>query len=526
MVILLSLFLNNLFKNIFSSTKTNLILKFVTVITLFIFLPIIFRQPNLSSYRIDNNQQITNHKKSAFSKRRPNIIWIVLDTVRKDHLSCYGYSRETTPNIDKFSKDGVIFTNYISTAPWTLPSHASMFTGLYSSQHGAVHSDKKNELCLPLSKEQVTIAEILKDQNYNTAGFSSNGVVSKWNNFDQGFNFYFHENGTFNNFLEGLIIRTSNSLKGKIRSHRSLRINRFYVSSEINNVLFHWLDKNNSYPMFLFLNYMDAHYGTFYLPGKFSDLYNFSWNKMEKMKKEEIVRGMEEVNKSLQQIHYDWLDCRMRFLDFNLGNLFQKLKLLNIYDNSIIILVSDHGELYGEHKSFDHHLDLYNELINVPLIIKYPKEMDMKGIVDKYIQTVDIMPEVLSKLKIDYPQAVQGQPFDQVNHPIVSELFKSRQISELYPERYYRDLKAIFSKDGTVFKYIKSTNDKNELFNITEDPLELINIVAEKNEIKNKMENEITDWSHFLKPVQFKNERNPKMNKELTDQLKALGYIK
>ncbi|NOY59403.1 MAG: sulfatase-like hydrolase/transferase [Calditrichaeota bacterium] len=499
-------------------SERNIKLLSISILLLFILsIPLVFKNSCLTFYKIEDYH--AEQSKLEQLKGKPNIIWIVLDTVRKDHLSCYGHRRRTTPNIEKFSKDGMLFTNYISTAPWTLPSHASMLTGLYSSEHGAHIVDTDEDyVTSPLDDKNLTIAEILKEHGYNTAAFISNfGTINRAHNFEQGFNFFCDGRSYFYSSFWGLLAFNVNFLQN-FKDNPIFRINKYRLSPEINKTILIWLKKNRTSPFFLFINYMEAHSGTNYLPKPYSSLYDFSWQKW--------LNGSSGNTAEKQKIKFDWYDCRITYLDHHIGQLFTKLKELNLYDNAIIVVVADHGELFGEHGSYGHVTDLYNELINVPLIVKYPNYLNKQGVENKYVQTVDIMPEILFTLEMTLPEGISGQPFNKVDHQIIAELFKNKKIAHKDFKRYYRDLKAIFSLDSSAFKYIKSSNERNELYNLLIDPHETNNIINSKEKIVRDLDSKLIDWISSLRHLKKRTNKNKKISSELKKNLKALGYIK
>ncbi len=458
---------------------------------------------------------------------KPNVIWIVLDTARRDHFSCYGYEREITPNIDRFAQDGILFTNYISTAPWTLPSHSSLFTGLYTSEHGA-HFARKGPLYLPMPQKVKTVAEILSENGWKTAAISANTMLSKKNNFDQGFQFFYSKENAFREFFWGML--TSQIFPDIWNKWGFLRINVYSLSSELNKVVFQWLEKNRDEPFFLFLNYMEPHHGGKYIPGEAGGRFGVDWGLWNDMYKsldlEAIVHKKKKISEHAYQLNRDWLDTKMVYLDENIGHLFDFLKANNLYDNSYIFLLSDHGDLFGEHYSFGHTMELYNELIHVPLIIKYPEKFQKKGISDEFVQNVDLMPELLSCLNLPIPDEISGQPLEKTNHDIISELFRRSELT-LNKQRYSRDLKAIFdNSESDLFKFIQSSNGKHELYDLKTDSLELHNIFSEKKKVAEELNNRLNEWRKSVKTVKRSESELKKLDKRTKDRLRALGYIR
>ncbi len=493
---------------------------------IFILLPQVLKKPSMAQFFNEEYNEAAFRQNS----NKPNVIWIVLDTARKDQFSCYGNDRITTPNIDRFAQDGVMFTNYISTAPWTIPSHASMFTGMYTSKHGARFAKKnENGLFKFLPLEAVTIAEVLQKNGYNTGAVISNTILSSNANFDQGFNFYYSKVNEFSDFFWGLFC---GQVYPNIWNDLGLfRINVYQLAPSVNKTAIRWVEENETNPFFLFLNYMEPHTGGKYFPGKYDDYFGIDWGDWTRMYNSLDVEAIVYKEKSLtdqqKQVNKDWLDNKMLFLDNHVGVLLDKLKKLNLYDNSIIAVLSDHGHLFGEHYSFGHTMELYNELIHVPLIIKYQKQMKRTGTSQKYIQTVDLMPEILKLMGLEIPAKVQGQDFENINHQIVSELFQTKNL-DINVERYARDIKAIYDdQNQEIYKYIKSTNNKNELFNLTNDSLESQNIVSESPDLEEIFNRKILNWMNSFEPIKESlNKDGNALDEKTRQKLRALGYIK
>lgn len=459
---------------------------------------------------------------------KPNVILIVMDTARKDHLSCYGASRKTTPNIDQFSKEGILFTRYISTAPWTIPSHASLFTGMFTSKHGARFTQGERVFS-PLPKECVTLAEVLQANGWKTIGISANTILSHKSNFDQGFDFYYAKLNDFRDFFWGSLCGIV--FKEIWNKWNFLRINVSRLSSDINRLVYRQLDQISAEPFFLFINYMEPHHGLKYLPGKYNRLYGNDWGDWQKMYDsldiDEIVHKRKAVSEAEKQINDNWLDNKMQFMDFHIGQLFKKLKELNFYDNSIIILLSDHGDLFGEHYSFGHSMELYHELIHVPLIIKYPTSLGRTGICNTVVQNIDLMPQILTDLGLPLPDGIQGQKFADINHEIISELFRRGDLTYNKP-RYDRDLKAIydFQNQQGYYKYIQATNGDNELFDIKADSLELKNIISENPDLAQSLIDRLFEWRKAIRPVIDTSQVQQKIDQKTKERLKALGYVR
>lgn len=482
-------------------------------------------RPSAASFQI--------HKPAALSEpalpNAKNIIWIVMDTARRDQISIYGGDPERTPKIDAFSKDALVMNRAISAAPWTIPSHASMFTGMFPSKHGADRNVPGGRFTNPLSPDNLTIAEILQSYGYDTACIAANVAgLSRDFGFDQGFNYYFDTRPLAFHLFFGQVL---SMLPESFRANQ-LRVNEIPISPEINGVVYDWLDRRpKEQPFFLFINYMEPHDGVEYIPEPFYSMYGFKKSEYDKVfegfDQSKVVHFEAEVTPAQQEMFVKLLARRIYFLDHHIGKLLAKLKDDGLYDDAFIIITADHGELNGEHYSFGHNTDLYNELIWVPLLVKYPGAA-RTGFSNRTVQTIDIMPELLKHLNIPIPEEVQGQPFDEVTHQIISELFEQKKAQALlFPERYYRDLRAIYSNvDGDSLKYIWSSNGKDELYDMATDTFELNNIVQLKPEAVKKLEAELNEWLKSFRPIGTDNEGKMKYSKEVEERLRSLGYLK
>ncbi len=461
-----------------------------------------------------------------------NIIWIVTDTARRDHLSIYNGKQETTPALSKFAEEALVFDRAIATAPWTLPSHASMFTGMYPSKHGA-HYVGDAMFSTPLLPENLTIAELLAAHGYQTAGICANNAgLSRALGCHQGFQYYFDARPlVFSLFWGKLMLALPDDFRVD-----ELWVNEVALSSEINPVVEDWLtghDKER--PFFLFINYMEPHGGIAFIPEPYDSMYGFDRDRQpdifQDFDADRVIHFRDEVTAEQREFWTSYVQRKLTFMDHNLDALFENLKARGLFDDALIVINSDHGELFGEHNSFGHNTDLYNELIAVPMMVKYPNSQK-RGRFEKMVQTVDIMPELLAEVEIPIPENLQGQPFEQANHPVVAELFQQvhNAHAKRNPKRYFRDLKAIYAKvaDDSL-KYIWSSDYKSELFDLTSDPAELRDTAVQDSVRVDSMQARLDRWSESFSPMQLTNHlktTDDAADKELRERLKSLGYLK
>ena len=275
--------------------------------------------------------------RSPQSDRPPNFIVYLVDTLRADHLQCYGYSRATSPHLDQLAEDGVLFEQAYSSAPWTRPSVASLFTGLWYSFHGAGYSTG-------LEGTFDTLAERMRDRGFETAAFVCNGRIHAQSlNFEQGFSEF-----------------TAVGLKtGSL------------LATDVNRLVLPYLERNRDRPFFLYLHTVDPHAP--YAPhpsvaGRFQRNYDGAMNPA--YSHAEMLEKLPDLSREDLQYFIDCYDEEILFNDLAFGQLVEKLKDMGLYENTHILFVSDHGEEFQEHGGFGHCDRLWQPLLRIPMVWK------------------------------------------------------------------------------------------------------------------------------------------------------------
>ena len=463
----------------------------------------------------------------------PNVIMIVMDTVRTDHMSIYGYERDTTPNLKKFSEDATLFSGAIAASDMTLSTHASIFTGMYASQHGA-HYDPPAYGGRPLSDKLHTIAEILSEKGYSTMGVVANhGYLSYRFNMNQGFHYYdqklpvpfLGKGGIQKHYIIGSIrdILT-------ILAPPPIFDQWYRRAEEINREAFTLLNKvkKDNVPFFLFINYMDAHepyippppFDTFY-PGKIK---RFTTARYFSLVKDVIQFGQKVTDKEQNHLLSQY-DGGIAYIDFNIWKLIEQLKKLGLYENSIIVITSDHGEVFGKRNLFGHGVSVYQDQVHVPLIIKYPNTRKQR-VVNEFVSSIDIMPTILNVLGCDIPKELPGQSLLKYEYgeygkarSVISESFPNAKLTKWFTG-FDRVERAIFSGS---YKLINSTAGKRELYDLSIDQNEEENLYNSANDhISNELEEML---NQFVKKVHSEADSSIKVDKDTLEHLKALGYI-
>ena len=301
-------------------------------------------------------------------RKNLNVVLIVMDAVRADHLSCYGYNKPTTPFLEELAGNGVLFEGAFASAPWTPPSHASLFTGTYPSRHGVDVNEN-----LYLGEENTTLAQILATTGYRTFAILPDAHLSSARGFHRGFNDYVEMFRLPHFKLDFGIIETS---------ARSLLLGRDKRSSLINKLVKRWLTDNavRDIPFFAFINYKTAH-NRYQSPWPFRRRFEIKPAATQDKKKLDYfseaggysyMAGKFDMSEEDLAVVRSRYDGAMACIDHRIRDLVQFLKAQDPYDDTLIIVTADHGENFGEHRLAYHLFCLYDSLIRVPLIFHAP----------------------------------------------------------------------------------------------------------------------------------------------------------
>lgn len=457
--------------------------------------------------------------------QKPNVLLIVLDTVRADHLSVYGYERDTSPSLEAFAQEATLFSNAIAPGAMTLSSHGSLFTGLYSREHGA-HYDPWNDYPhgRPLSPEFSTLAEMLFDNGFRTLGVVANhGYLSEAFGMSQGFDYYSIHLPLYRLSYAFCLRRVVQASIDLIAPYFRWNL-EFSRAEPINDEVFGLLDKaaTQRASFFLFINYMDAHV-PYIPPSPYQDRY-LETDYDPRVSATEIfddrIRGRREVSKEERAQLAAQYDGEIAYLDLHIGRLLSRLRDLGLYDNTCIIVTSDHGEALGERNLVLHGVSVYQDQIHVPLIIKLPHQ-EAPRVVNTPVSLIDVLPTVMELLEYEIPDNVEGRSLLPSNdgdpRSVISESFPSGMMLELN-EEFDRVERSIISGR---FKYVHSTSGKRELYDLSSDPREL-NTLHETNLLSLELQGKLDEW---LASTYRQYEMVDRLDEDALDRLRALGYI-
>ncbi|MFK7805249.1 MAG: sulfatase [Anaerolineae bacterium] len=520
--------------------------------------------------------------------KKPDILMIVLDTQRVDRLSCYNPESNLTPNLKRFSEQSVVFENGVSAAQWTIPSHASMFTGLYPTAHQLTQSN------LRLASDTPHAAEILAANGYKTAGFCNNPLVGVLDNdLKRGFQEFYNYAGSFPNRPEfhkkSLFGQIGDSISGFMRRYIGMPIQQWFGRSErafsislsplFTPLWSKWFsfkgqnknavldvaefvrrnDGERDAPFFAFLNLMETHL-PFYPPIEYVERIH-----PELAKNREARRVMQEWNSEAyrwsrplpdgltdleSQVLNGWYDVETHYQDEFLKNLFDALGKRKNAENTLTIIVGDHGDGLGEHGYFGHAFNAYEELLHVPLIMHWPAMFKQEGKrIAGPVSSRRVFHTMLSAAGVD-GSSISTTSEAELKALSLTEVVEGRDVeqqtafSEVYPPLNFvkamedrnpgladqfrcNDMRRAINENGQ--KLIQISDEPNELFDLKNDQLELKSILPENqpltkdlNQKLNRMIGTLENQrDNLLAGVPLELEQDPQM----LEHLRGLGYI-
>ncbi len=461
----------------------------------------------------------------AAAERRPDVVLITLDTVRSDHLSLYGYARDTTPDLEAFARTATLYTRAVAASNLTLPTHASLFTGLYPRHHGALVDPELG--AVGLAERFRTLAEVLREAGYLTLAVVANpAYLAARLGFGQGFDHY--DDARPQPFLPELRPQLAASslvalLDAALSDPDLVRAESAYRrADEINRVVFRLLDQvaGRPQPLFLFVNYMDAHW-PYDPPPPFDLRYPGRLPRGERPGRAAFLAAQQlrrQLTPAERRHMVSQYDGAIAYLDRALGRLFERLRALGRFDGALVVVTSDHGEALGEHGLLSHGVSLHQHQLHVPLLVKAPQQR-AAAVSGVLVSSVDVMPTILAALSLEVPAALPGLDLlgeGGSERVVISESHPGVVFSRSHPRLRYAQ-RALFAGD---LKLIASESGQRQLFDLSADPGELRNRFAGDARAA-ELEQELARWLSGQPPQQ--GPRVP-LDAETRARLEALGY--
>ncbi len=432
---------------------------------------------------------------------RKNILIILIDTLRPDHLGCYGYKRDTSPNIDKIAEKGIVFTDFYTVCPWTNPTIASLFTGLYPQ---AVFPPAKHPQAIKqrLPEELETLAEIFRREGYRTFALVDHPSISKQLDYHRGFEEYielFFKRG----WHQWLGTKSSNVLKDFSALLDKSRDNHFFI--------------------YLHLIYPHQPYSP---PPPFNKLFGKGYQNLTPEEKQGVI---------------NLYDGEIKYTDQLVGDIFHVLKVRKLLGNTYIIITSDHGEGFWEHGLWEHGNSLFNELLKVPLIIYPPGGRTAQPArIQELTSFISLFPTIMDFVNIKkYPNA-DGESLLKYLSGTKPKIEKNIIYGES-PHSFYINAvscqtdqyKLIYQPRRPIINLSRTKKDilSNkfiQLFDIRADPEEKNNLGSINKTLFQKIGTKLIQHKikNDKKRMRFKTEKEKLSDKRFIEKLKSLGYIK
>ncbi|MEJ2086451.1 MAG: sulfatase [Acidobacteriota bacterium] len=428
------------------------------------------------------------------------IVVVGVDTLRADHLSGYGYSKRTSPVLDRLASDeAIVFENVYSSSSWTLPSMASIFTSLHPMQHQVVDRGYR------LDSSLATLAGVLQAAGWRTAGFITHIYVSSLFGLDSGFDEY-HELSIDWGFAEGHQLR----------------------ADALNAVVLPWLTKHTGERFLVYIHFFDPHWD-YDPPGDWADAFldpayagpaNGSW---------EFISEFLPVDQLMPEADLSEViglyDGEISWTDFQIGRLIVHLRSSGLWDDSLFVVLADHGEELQDHGSMHHIRTLYEEVVRVPLIIKPPggRAGDQRVGIAERVSNVDIAPTILDYAGIPSPPDFQGRSL----RPLMRSVGRDRPVFA-HTQRHRSDKAMSIVENLKIIHSWAPGQEGTELYDLSTDPDERTDLAAKDPAITQQELDRL--FAEIERMRTWSDEHDLKfdptsLSPEQLEHLRALGYL-
>jgi len=437
---------------------------------------------------------------------QPNVLLLGIDTLREDHTCSFEHSGVRTPHMEALAGDGIRFASCFSTAPWTLPSFASIFTGQLPSYHEAIGGDYQM-----LDDRHTTIAEYFSAADYNTMGFMGVYYLTVAFGMEQGYN--------------------TNMGTPKVMTD-------YDQASTITALSLEYCERYREGPLYLFTHYYDPH-APYAPPPPYDTIYYFDRDPREPGQPvlETIMASETLVDDNKETGMYDWLEgitdwhyptaqyaAEVSYTDEQVGRLIAGLKELGLYDDMLIVLVADHGEHLIDHDIYFTHYLPYQETIHVPLIVKLPGNRGGGRVVPEPVSTLDVLPTIMEIVGLDNPGNLAGRSLLAAmlgEEEIGPRTLLAEQGSA--PDRF---TKALVEWPWKLLYFREGETERVELFNLDQDPYERTDLSGQATAVAAELVEKL--WSIFDldSPLTQSDEQRPaELDEAARQRLRSLGYV-
>ena len=444
------------------------------------------------------------HPEAAGGRERPNILLISIDSLRADHLHSYGYPRETSPNLDALASQGARFRYAVSPTSWTLPAHMTLLTSLAPHQHGV------NRDLTRLSPSALTLAEVLHHTGYETAAFVSAPYLRAEYGFPQGFDLY-------NDYTAISLVRNAQS---QVTSPTLVKLVRRWIDR--------WSLRQDHRPFFVFLHMWDVHFD-YIPPPPYNRMFDPGYTGTitgENFEFSPIFNPRMDP-RDLQHV-IALYDGEIRYTDHHLGELFAYLRNKGLFDDTIVAVTADHGDEFFEHGKRAHRNSLYDEVLLVPLIVRYPPATPAGRVIDPPVRLQDVGPTLLSLAGVTPPAGFGMSASQGANRGLdLSPLFSDTTAGKFPALTAFGDLEgrlgSVRTREQKLIISLKG-DPAPELYDLLQDPGEHHNLATDDPATVERLYQQV---KAFRRPGASDLPARPlRVEPEHLKVLKSLGYLR
>ena len=439
----------------------------------------------------------------------PNIIFITIESLRADRVGCYGHERPTTPTLDRLADEGAVFEQCIAASNWTMPAQMTMFTGVYPSEHGAIDYRTR------LADGTTTLAAELQQAGYQTAGVTSNPTCSRKFGFGRGFDHY----DDFTVMMATELDLFEDEARDRPFHHR-------LTSKTVNRMALRWLTKTrvDDQPFFLHLFYFDPHYA-YTPPPRYAAI--FCDRDHDGKLDGTGIHGLRgEAGQRLTPAdkgHIANLQrAEIRYTDEHIGRFLAQLDGLGLRDNTLVLVVGDHGEEFWDHGSVAHGHTLYDELVHVPLIVRWPGRIQPGTRHTQLVRQLDLMPFLLDAAGVGIPKQCRGRSL----MPLLTGEGAWQPLPAFCEGRADRHVNAVRTGGMKIIRYVDTPKRAPLFFDLRQDPREQHDLAGTPAaERFKRLQKTFEAWEAHMRRAQQQNRREAQIDPALRKRLKALGYM-
>ncbi len=433
----------------------------------------------------------------ALRRGSPNVLLISIDSLRADHLGCYGYHRDTSPRLDTLAREGVRFETVVAPSPWTLPSHVTMLTGLPPERHGVIDNGMR------AARATVFLAETLRAHGYETAGFVAGPYLDAAFGFAQGFDHY--DDHTL----------AAASMHG---SHRGSTSEKSVV------LVLDWLDTRTpspaARPFFVFLHMWDVHYD-YTPPAPFDRRFDPAY--VGRVSPHEFETGA-HIHANMDPLDLAHIvalyDGEIAFVDHHLGRLLDVLRARGVLDDTIVAVTADHGEEFFEHGQKGHQKALYDESLLIPLLVRYPQRLPAGTVVRNQVRLMDVPRTILSLAGIDPGVHFGTSPSAFLSSRDLTRLVAGEDADAQSPPAFSELFGRVVSIRTDTAKWISR---RGELYDLAADPGERGSVTGTRPALESSLRGQARRWVEGWRSAPPLAEPG-RVDHDVQERLRALGY--